>query len=71
LPAGEADCFTFTALIEDTPMDGRVYVFRGTEHDHVLVLLAAQELSADGSRTLDRIARSFQLEEGGQDGQGA
>ena len=48
-------------------MDGRVYVFRGTEHDHVLVLLAAQELSADGSRTLDRIARSFQLE----DGQGA
>ena len=67
LPAGDADCFTFTALIEDTPMDGRVYVFRGTEHDHVLVLLAAQELSADGSRTLDRIARSFQLE----DGQGA
>jgi hypothetical protein len=67
LPAGEADCFTFTALIEDTPMDGRLYVFRGAAYDHVIVLLADAELSAGGSSTLDRIARSFRV----SDGQGA
>jgi len=62
-----AERFTFTALVSGHPMDGQVYVFRGATHDHVVVLLMQQDLSARGTRTVDQIVQSFEID----DGQGA
>jgi hypothetical protein len=67
LPAGDAECFTFTAVVGGNPMDGRLYVFRGGTHDHVVLLLAQHDHSARTTRTLDKMAVSFAIE----DGQGA
>jgi hypothetical protein len=64
LPAGDAECFTFTAFVDDVLADGWVYVFRGTDYDHVLVVLGQDDVAANDAETLDDVVGSFRIEAG-------
>jgi hypothetical protein len=71
LPAGDADCLSFTAIAEHLELQARFYVFRGERFDHVVALVTPSDDSAGNAGKFATILQSFRPREGQAEGSDA